>query len=162
MRLIKKLMLKQRLRLISPRPPQQQQIPTLWLAVGVLLLVVFFVVIWPPRWLRRARQEPRRAVWRVYDRLVRRARWLGIRPYGGQTPREYLRALAIAVEQRARFAAASGSDIALIEQVYQRARYGNQPITVDESLRVEGAWRRLRTKLLRLIFVRTPRASAAP
>jgi len=146
----------------------RQGLSPLWIATGALVVVVLFVIIWPPRWFRRARREPRRAVWRVYDRLLRRARWLGLSPHGGETAREYLRALAITVEQRAKFAAGTGRDITLIEQVYQRARYGDQPITVEESLRVEGAWRHLRTKLLRLMFVRVPRApelrgtSAAP
>ena len=140
---------------------ERRSIPPLWIAAGVLALVVLFVIIWPPRWFRRARRRPRRAVWRVYDKLLRRGRWIGVSPYGGQTPREYLRALATAIERRARFAAGAGRDIALIEQAYQRARYGNQPITAEESLRVEGAWRRLRTKLARLIFVHMPRAPLA-
>jgi len=143
----------------SPGSPQKQQaVPPLWIAVGVLILTVAFVIIWPPRWLRRARQEPRQAVWRVYAKLLRRTRWLGLSPQGGQTPREYLRALASAIEQRARFAADAGRDIALIEQAYQRARYSDQTITIEEWLRVEGSWRRLRAKLFRLMLVRVPHA----
>jgi len=145
----------------GPAPPERQRVPPLWIAAGALALVLLFVVIWPPRWFRRRRLEPRRAVWRVYHRLLRRARWLGLSPYGGQTPREYLRGLAVAVEHRARFASGSGKDIAVIEEVYQRARYGHRPITEAESLRAEGAWRRLRSRLLRLMFVRVQRSNAA-
>ena len=48
----------------------------------------------------------------------------------------------------------------LIESVYLRARYSQGEIAEDESMRVQGAWRRLRGHLTRLIFARPPRATA--
>ena len=138
---------------------QRLSVPPLWLGTGALILVLLFVIIWPPRWLR-ARRSPQQTVLQVYDRLVRRARWLGLSPYGGQTPREYLNALAVAVEWRAEFAQGSARDIGLIEDIYQRARYSDKALALEDAYRAEGAWRRLRGKLFRLAFVRPPRAAS--
>lgn len=130
-------------------------LPPLWLMAAGLVVALLFVIIWPPRWFRRSGIEPRENVWRVYSNLVRRARWAGLSPYGGQTPREYLRALGLEMERRAAFAGGSAQEIRLIQRAYERARYSDEPTTREESHRVEGSWRRLRGKLLRLAFVRT-------
>ena len=140
-----------------PQAQKRPSLPPLWLGTGILALVLLFVILWPPRWFR-ARRTPQRVILYTYDKLVRRARWLGLSPYGGQTPREYLYALANAVEQRAEFAKGSARDISLIEEAYQCARYGDKTLPLEDAYRVEGAWRRLRGKLLRLILVRPPRA----
>lgn len=142
--------------LAPPTQERPQGIPLLWRWAAVLFLLVVLAIVWPPRWFRRARATPRQAVWRVYDRLQRRARWLGLAPAEGQTPREYLTALASEVERRAGFARGAAKDIILIEQVYQRARYSQDPITFGESDRAGDAWRRLRGKLFRLVFVGVP------
>ena len=134
------------------RGQQSVRIPLWAWAVG-LVLVLLFVIIWPPRWFRR-RPDPRQSIWRTYDKLVRRARWAGLAPYGGQTPREYLQALASEMQRRASFASGVTGDIGLIDRVYQRARYSDETITRQDSYQAEGAWRRLRGKLLRLAFVR--------
>lgn len=131
-------------------------LPPLWALVAGLVVTLLFVIIWPPRWFRRSRVEPRETILRVYGKLVRRARWAGLAPYGGQTPREYLRALGFEMERRAAFAGGSAREISLIERAYERARYSDESTTRAESHRVEGTWRRLRGKLLRLAFVHAP------
>ena len=141
-------------------PQQRMKLPPLWLGAGILLFLVLFAVIWPPRWFKRRGREPRQLVLRTYGRLVRRARWAGLAPVGGQTPLEYLSALAREMERRAAFAAGVGKDIEIIGHVYQRARYSQQALSPDEGYRVESAWRRIRTKLTRLAFVGAPRGSA--
>jgi hypothetical protein len=146
-------------------PAEAQQrgpvVPPLYLAGGALLLLLLFVIIWPPRWFR-SRKTPQQLVWLVYGRLVHRARWLGLSPYGGQTPREYLAALASAMEERAGFAHGAGREIAVIGEAYQRARYSDKPLALEDAYQAEGAWRRLRGTMARLLFVRVPRRPESP
>ncbi|MBC7237060.1 MAG: transglutaminase domain-containing protein [Chloroflexi bacterium] len=132
----------------------KRSLPPLWVWGVGLLLIVLFVVIWPPRYIRRRQTPPREVVWQTYDKLVRRARWAGLAPFGGQTPREYLRALAHEMERRADFAGAAAAEVSVLENAYLRARYSSAEISEEEGLRVQGAWRRLRGMLLRLMFVR--------
>lgn len=134
--------------------PQKPTISPFWLGVGILLVVVAFVVVWPPRYLRRHVQPPREIVLRAYDRLVARARWLGLSPVGGQTARQYVGALSREVERRADFAQGAGQRIALIGGIYERTRYSELPVSDEEARRVDSAWRRLRSVLTRLLFVR--------
>ena len=143
--------------------PQQEEspaIPTLWLWGGGLLLAVLFVIIWPPRWFRRSRSNPQVVVRSVYARLLRAARWLGLTPRGGQTPQEYLRAFSREVERRSGHDSTAPQDIALINGAYLRARYSQHEMDIAEGYRVEGAWRRLRGRLWRLFFARSPRDAA--
>ena len=133
-------------------------VPPLWLASAGLLLVLLFVIIWPPRWFRRTR-TPQEAIWRIYGKVVGRARWLGLSPMAGETPREYMIHLTYEIERRAGLGGGAGRDIELIARTYERARYSTGPIGEDESYRVEGAWRRLRGMLLRLVFFRVPRSA---
>jgi hypothetical protein len=140
--------------------PQQDltpAIPPIWLWGGGLLLAVIFVIVWPPRWFRRSRANPRAVIHAVYARLLRAARWLGLTPQGGQTPQEYLRALSREVDRRSPHQSTATQDIALISSAYQRARYSDQEVNAAEGYRVEGAWRRLRGRLWRLAFARAPR-----
>jgi hypothetical protein len=139
----------------ATRQGSRSLLPPWWAWVGGLVLVLAFVIIWPPRWFRRER-NPRQAVWQVYQSLTRRARWLGLAPYGGQTPREYLRGLATEVERRLNSTEAT-KDIELIQGSYESARYGDAEITLDDRYRAEGAWRRLRGRLNGLLFRRAPR-----
>jgi len=145
---------------LSPLSAQEQPSPmrisAFWLGAGALILILAFVIIWPPRWFRLKR-TPRQQVWQVYERLIRRARWIGVSPFGGQTPEEYLGSLASEIEQRLGYATASARDIRFVGQLYQRARYSQIEITPDEGNRAEGAWRRLRSVLLSLSLRRRPR-----
>jgi transglutaminase-like putative cysteine protease len=140
----------------------KRTLPPLWLASGGLLLVLLFVIIWPPRWFRRARRAPQQTVRQVYLQLASRARWLGLGPLDGQTPREYLRGLAGVLAEWASFDPGSVRDVELIERAYERARYSVEAINEEDGQRVEGAWRRLRSTLLRLLFVRKPPSAPAP
>lgn len=141
-------------------PAAITQLPLLWVGGAILAFLVLFAIVWPPRWFRRRRGDPRQIVWRVYERLVRRARWAGMAPAGGQTPAEYLRALGREMERRASFAAGACEDTSAIEAVYLRARYSEGFISQEEGYRVEGAYRRLRGKLTRLTFVGASRNGA--
>lgn len=135
------------------------QLPAFWMGAGGLLFIVLFVIIWPPRWFRR-RVAPRQQVWQVYGQLVRRARWIGISPFGGQTSDEYLGSLVGEIERRLGYASASVRDIRFIGHLYQRARYSQSDISVDEGHQAEGAWKRLRGLLLELAVRRPPRRTA--
>jgi hypothetical protein len=129
------------------------------LGAGGLLLILAFVIIWPPRWFRR-KITPRQQIWQVYGHLLRRARWIGISPFGGQTSEEYLGSLVSEIERRLGYATSSGRDIHFIGQLYQRARYSQSDITPDEGNKAEGAWRRLRGTLFELSLRRPPRRTA--
>lgn len=147
---------------LSALPQQEQRpaIPTLWLWGGGLLLALIVVIVWPPRWFRRSRTNPQVVVRSVYARLLRAARWLGLTPRGGETPQEYLHAFAREVERRSGPHGTARQDITLISNAYQRARYSHHEMDNAEGYRVEGAWRRLRGQLWRLVFVRSPRDAA--
>jgi len=131
---------------------KRKGLPPLWVWGAGLGLVLLIVIIWPFKWLKRSR-TPRQEVWRIYARLLRAARWLSLEPYDGQTPREYMGALAAELKARAAFAEDAPQDIRVINDLYQRARYSANPITLQDRYRAEGAWRRLRGKLMRLVFV---------
>jgi len=136
--------------------PNPSGLPWFWLGAAGLFLVLVFVIVWPPRWFRR-KIAPRQQVWQVYGRLLRRARWIGVSPFGGQTSEEYLGALVGEIERRLGYASASVRDIRFIGQLYQRARYSQSDITTDEGRRAEGAWKRLRGLLFGLALRRPPR-----
>jgi len=60
----------------------------------------------------------------------------------GQTPYEYVTALAYTLERR--FGADGLTrDINLIGQAYQRARYSPHEIALEEAYRAQSAWRRV-------------------
>lgn len=140
-----------------PQPEAGPAIPAIWLWGGGLLLTVILVIVWPPRWFRRAPATPQVMVRSVYARLLRAAGWLGLPPRGGETPQEYLRAFSREVERRGGIGGTAPQDIALINSSYQRARYSDHAMDIAEGYRVEGAWRRLRGRLWRLILARPPR-----
>jgi hypothetical protein len=112
--------------------------------------VVLFVIVWPPQWISGRNVDPRQGVWGIYDKLVRRARWVGFGPRDGQTPREYLRALATQIETRTGFEARG--DVDTIRETYLKALYSELPISEGEYDSVTGAFRRVKGKLLRLVF----------
>ncbi|MBN1399359.1 MAG: transglutaminase domain-containing protein [Anaerolineae bacterium] len=134
---------------------EQASLPPLWVWGAGLAFVLLFVIIWPPRWFRRKR-SPRDLVHRVYERVVRRARWVGVGPAAGQTPYEFLAGLTYEIEQRVDASASTSEDIRVIGAIYQRARYSNSAITARESDRAEASWRRLRGKLMWMIFAKRP------
>jgi transglutaminase-like putative cysteine protease len=140
-----------------PTPtPAQGRVSPFWLGAGALLLIVAFVIVWPPRWFRRRGLPPREQVLRVYERLLSRVRWFGLSPWSGQTVRQYMHYLVQQIELRIPSAYGAREDIMLIMSTYERARYGDAPLNEEEYHRVEAAWRRLRATLTRLLFTRAP------
>jgi transglutaminase-like putative cysteine protease len=147
-----------------PQPPAQQvetrSFP-LWAAAVALGLVVAFVIVWPVKYLRTKSEDPRALVWRTYDRLINQARWLNLEPRSGQTPQEYLTYLTDAIASRGGAADGAADEIRVIGQAYYKARYSSADVSDEEGYRVQGAWRRLRGRMVRLMFTRPPERSAA-
>jgi transglutaminase-like putative cysteine protease len=125
----------------------------MWAWILILVGVVTFVVVWPPRYLAK-RLAPRQMIWRTYDRVTRWARWLGLAPLDGQTPREFLSWLAYHVEKRTGGSGEAARELAIISQLYLRARYAINELEMKEGWRAEAAWRALRPKLLRAALTR--------
>jgi len=132
--------------------------PPLWAWGLGLLFIVLFIAIWPPRWFKRTPSSAQ-IIRNIYAKLTQRARWLGVAPQEGQTPREYLRSLATELQKRAPTAYDVREDILLIEALYLQVCYSNMPITPEERYQAEAAWRRLRGYLWRAFF-KTPARTA--
>ncbi len=137
-----------------PRPsPSRNTLGWLWW-LGLAGLTAF-VVVWPPRLLRRRAADPRDAVRLTYRRLVRQARWAGYMPLDGQTPNEFLRTLAAAIGRRHPDPAHPvANDAAVIKQLYERARYSQAPLEPATPPWRRLCGRRLRRLLWPLIFSR--------
>ncbi len=140
--------------------PQEQERngSPLLLWAGGLLLVLLFVIVWPPRWIGDHNADPRQGVWGIYDKLVRRARWVGFGPHDGQTPREYLSTLASQIESHTDLEAQA--DMGTIREAYLKALYSERPISEQEYHRVTAAFKRIRGKLVRLIFAERSHTTA--
>jgi len=138
----------------SPQP-----VP-LWVWGLVLVGVIIFVIVWPPRWFRRKRPEARRVVRGVYRKLLRAARWAGIEPAPGQTPSEFLSALEAALEARVALSVTAIEGLRLIQRLYPLVCYSALPISVEDGYRAEIAWKNLRPALWRLALSRPPRRAA--
>lgn len=130
---------------------QERTVSPLLLWAGGLLLVMLFVIVWPPRWIGGRTADPRQGVWGIYDKLVRRARWVGFGPHDGQTPHEYLSTLALQIENHTDLEAKG--DMGTIRETYLKALYSEKPISEQEYHRVTAAFKRIRGKLLRLVFM---------
>jgi len=152
---------------LAPPPPIPQRepveevtLPPMWWLTALIIVLAVVAVLLAPRILGRHKRSPAQSVWRSYRGALRMARWLGFGPRGGQTPHEYMTALADALISRSRGDGRMlASDIALLEHAYERLRYSNVPVTKDEASSAEHAFRRLRGPLLRLLF-RRPGANA--
>ena len=145
---------------LPTQPAEAERFPW-WIAAVGLGLVLAFVIIWPPKYIWPREQDPRALVWKTYDRLINQARWLNLEPRGGQTPQEYLAYLANEMQNRGQAAEGISEEIRLIAQAYVKARYSSAEITDEEGYRVQGAWRRLRGRMVRLMFTRRPARGAA-
>jgi transglutaminase-like putative cysteine protease len=136
---------------------QPRGVPRIFVWAAILAGVVLFVIIWPPRHLRRRSSDPREAIIQTYGRLVRAARWINLEPQGGQTPGEYLRYLAAQLETRGDYGGAARQDVRVIDSLYQVARYSQRPLAPADSLRAESAWSRLNAGLWRAWLKRPKR-----
>jgi len=139
----------------------QKGLPRIYLWAAILAAVVLFVIVWPPKYLRRRPGDARVAITASYMQLVRATRWLNLEPQGGQTPGEYLAFLAAALEERGRFAGEVAHDIGIIGHSYQLACYSRRDLTAADTDRVAGAWARLRPRLWRAWFARPKRGEMA-
>ncbi len=102
---------------------------------GIVLIVLAF---------RRRAQELQPAA-RVYERVLRAARWAGIRPDESATPTEVAAELGEHIpEQRA--------SLNQLSKAYSRERYGDA--RTIESADVEPVWRELRWPLVGTFFNR--------
>ncbi|MCE5257690.1 MAG: hypothetical protein LLG44_01340 [Chloroflexi bacterium] len=132
--------------------------PLAYAAIG-LVLVLVFVIIWPPRWFKRRAVSAKQRILRIYDQVLAGSSWIGIYPYDGQTPAEFMWYLAQEVEHRSKPGLETRRDIEYIRDAYLTARYSNEVIAEADALRGEEAWRRLRAQLVRLVFSRRPAAA---
>jgi len=127
-------------------------VPAIVLWGGGLVALILFMIVWPPRWFTRRRPAKDR-VMRAYAKVVRRARWLGVQPQPGQTPREYLASLAAEMDRRSQ--TDWSRDVHELAGLYQKARYSQHASDEEEGDRATAAWRRLAPRLLRLALVTT-------
>jgi len=145
---------------VEPVAPTETRARVPFWGYGVALaLLVAFVVIWPPKYIKRRKLTPRESVWNAYGRLVRLARMVGVGPHQGQTSGEYLVGLGRWMEKQTDWDVRR--DITLIARTYQRARYSEEDVTNAEWHRVEDAWRQTRSHLVRLLFSRSHRRKKA-
>ncbi|MHB1357820.1 MAG: DUF4129 domain-containing transglutaminase family protein, partial [Anaerolineae bacterium] len=131
-----------------------------WYGAIALVIVVAFIVIWPPRFIKRRAISTRQQMLLIYEALVAGSAWIGIAPRGGQTPVEFLSSLAVEMERRAGAAGVWLDDITAIRRSYLQARYGNQSLETKDIVLCQGAWRRLRGQLVRILLRREPRKPA--
>jgi hypothetical protein len=129
----------------------------LWYGIVGFVLVLALFIFWPPRYFKRRAMSAQRQVLAIYEELVAGSAWLGIAPTGGQTPAEFLSSLAMEMERRVGIAGTFPRDIDSIGRMYLKARYSNQPLGPADVIRSQGAWRRLRGQLVRMLLRRAPR-----
>jgi len=138
-----------------------------WVSIGLGILAAGLVVVAGlsvsgrmPYRLRRG-MEAREVVLAIYAELVRQAAWLKLHPREGQTPSEFLQAVAAALEARGTYGGSLATDIGTINLAYQRARYGSAPLSPGEAERAVMAWKRLRPHLFELMLRPGRRPSTA-
>ncbi|MHB9034212.1 MAG: transglutaminase domain-containing protein [Anaerolineae bacterium] len=136
------------------RPGGTNIMPLVLAALG-LILVLAFVILWPPGWKGRRVSSQKRII-SIYDKVLSGSSWIGILPEGGQTPANFMWRLWREIEKRSEGADAVRRDIEFIRDAYITARYSNVEIDENDALRSEEAWRRLRSRLFKLVFSRKP------
>lgn len=144
----------------APSTKPVLRISPLWYGTIGLVIVLALVIIWPPRYFKRRALSAQRQVLSIYEELVAGSAWLGIAPSGGQTPAEFLSLLAVEMERRLGIAGDFLRDINVISRTYLKARYSNQPLEAADVIHSQGAWRRLRGQLVRMLLRRAPRRSS--
>ncbi len=123
------------------------------LAAGGLLLGLAYALVRSGMRGARAIRDPKQIIRLVYEQLLRRAHHLGISPGDGHTPREFLRDFATRVAQRSGMTIEVSQDIATIRQLYERACYSEDSLTLSDGERVRMAWERLSRSLKRQTFL---------
>ena len=128
------------------------------MAGGGALLLLACVLVYPA-WGQAfsVAREPRQAILQSYERVLRRARWLGAAPRSALTPREALQAVARKIRRRSRLTPQAARDLAELGQLYERARYGRSMLGDEDRDCALSACQRLRQVLTRAFFTRSKR-----
>jgi transglutaminase-like putative cysteine protease len=143
----------------SPEPIMAHRIRVKWawwLGAGgaLLLLALASVGVW---WLVDGWQlrhlPPKAAVLRLYQRLYRYGRWLGVPPRQGATPREFAAVLGLRLTNLAggrrwsRFLNSAPSEIHWLTDLCTRALYSLHHPQGNEQKQAIQTWSRLRRRL---------------
>ena len=114
---------------------------------GVLLIALAVVIAWYV--VRRRSVQRARAAGKVlvtgagyYERLVRLASWIGVRPRPSETPFEF-------ADDLGREVAGSRVYVTAIAEAYVNERFGRRQLDVMDELRLDRAWNEVRRRLLR-------------
>jgi transglutaminase-like putative cysteine protease len=125
--------------------------------VGIALLLILLVMLWfwvDEGWLRR--RNPNEAVGRLFRRLYRSAKWLGVPVSPLRTPYEFQAALierVLTLTLDTRWAAMADlvpAEIRELIDLYARSVYSPREPTTADHLQAIALWGRLRRKLLLL------------
>lgn len=141
---------------VTPQAEDQGFVMPLWGWGALVLATVVFMVVWPPKYFKRAPRDGRTVAKQVYGKLVSRGRWLGVYPRGGQTVREYLVRLVDNLMRRGDDSDGLSRDISLIGDIYQLAAYSDREISCQDGDRALSAWRRIAPKMVGFILTRSP------
>ncbi len=138
---------------LEPPPPVEMPSSTDWSWVWMLLAALggAALVIGAARlaWELPLGRLP--YAMRVWEKTVRLANLAALGPRPGETPREFVGRLHRRLYLR---------DLALVAEVYGRARYGGMSPSKDEEERLKQLWPRLRSALAREILRRPWRRAA--
>jgi hypothetical protein len=80
----------------------------------------------------------------VWEKTLRLARWVKLRPLPHETPREIVRRLKRELPEV--------KDLDYLGESYIRSRYGQKPLTDNERERLEGVWKQSRNTLLQRLL----------
>jgi len=136
----------------TPVPAPAPRIPDIaWIGLAVVLLLAI-VIIWPFKWLRDRDRSPRHSILHSYECLVDAARWIDFMPTGGQTPANYLFALANEIEARSSGRLSARRDLDYLRDAYLEARYSEAEIDAITAAQSDAARRRASSVIRRAFF----------
>ncbi|MDE3088402.1 MAG: transglutaminase domain-containing protein [Chloroflexota bacterium] len=117
------------------------------IAGGSLLALLFVGTIGLRQWQRSRRLGHLAPAAHVYEDLLNRARWLGVREQKHATPYERAEAIGAALPQARR-------EVARIASLYARERFGAQQLNAAESAALSTGWSRIAAEWRRALAVR--------
>lgn len=147
-----------------PLPARSARPPMLFgavlLAAGMLTLLALITFLW----FGSRRSEPSSPRTLIHDRYARLTRWgtrLGAPLHDGQTPQEFGRALASALQARGhkarwvrlqRSAEQASPEVRALTEAFTRAQYSAESIPERQGWQIHDLWLRLRRRL-RLLWL---------